>query len=92
MSKYDTRITPTKHNVYNGPRSHGRKYLNINVRKHHSRKCHTIQLTRSRHYTKNNALISTRNHMIRKQYAKATVNQALCCCERHEYIFEVSSF
>ena len=101
MPIYDTRIRHTKHNFDNGPDSHRRKYLPIDLRKHNSRKCHTysrtltythsIQLNRSRHYTKDKALIPNRNHMIRKHCAKATVNQALCICVSHEDVFELSS-
>ena len=69
-------------------RSHRRKYLNIDMHKHHSGVYHThspthtytqsTQLGRffARHDTKHNALVSTGNSTLRKQHVKATSTSA----------------
>ena len=77
-----------KRHLYQRLRSHRRKYLNIDMHKHHSRECHThsrmhtytqsIQLSGffAPHDTKHNALVSTGNSTLRKQHVKATYTVA----------------
>ena len=78
----------TKRHLYERLRSHRRKFLNIDMHKHHSGECHThsathtytqsIQLGRffAPHDIKHNALVSTGNSTLRKQPVKATYTSA----------------
>ena len=77
-----------KRHLYERLRSHRRKYLNIDMDKHHSGEydthspthtyTHSIQLGRffATHDIKHNALVSTGNRTLRKQPVKATFTSA----------------
>ena len=45
MLKYDAKVRHMIGNLYEGPRSHRGKYLNIDMHKHHLRECHTYSRT-----------------------------------------------